>query len=394
MKKLLIISGAGTSEIPLIKSAKKLGFFVITTGTNETAVGHALADQYVYGDYSNMQEMLRIVDEYQIDHILPGCNDFALLSASYIHDKRQIGIFDSLVISQTLHHKDRFRTFCQTHHLTAPLSVSLEEKAFRSDNFSLEKHVQKLRFPLIVKPIDLASGTGIEKVENLSALTQAVDKAFQVSRETQIVIEEYISGEHYSASLLIHDGKIIFTFFAQEYFNPGSFSVAGAFSTTRLFPATQQHLLKEIATLINRLDLQNGLLHIQFVVRDSLPYLLEVTRRSPGDLYLYLVDHSVDIDYAELIIKSHCAIQITPPNKTEPKPLVRECVTAPKAGNTYTLTVQKSPHYRPIETFFFKNTHIRSGGKLAIVLLEFDSFTELYRHIPAKRDTIFKVTMR
>jgi len=395
MKKILIISGAGTSEIPLIQSAKKLGFYIITTGTNKDAIGHTMSDQYIYGDYSNKQEMLHIVDKYQIDYILSGCNDFALLSASYIHDKRKIGVFDSLETSQTLHHKDRFRNFCHLHHIGAPLAITLSKEEFTLQHFSLSKHIQKLHFPLIVKPIDLASGVGIKKVEDLADLQKAIDNAFRVSRESYIVIEEYIYGEHYSASLLIQNGKIIFQFFAQEYFNQGEFSVAGAFSTTALSSDTQQHLLKDIQRLIDKLNLQDGLLHIQFIVKESRPYILEISRRSPGDLYLLLVNHSVSIDYAELIIKSHCGMKITLPQHIKPKPIVRECITAPKAGNTYTLTLKKTPYYSHIETIFLKKLHIEKiGEKLAIVLLEFSDFAKLSQCIPSQRDTIFKVTIK
>ena len=396
MKKILIISGAGTSEVPLIQSAKKLGFYVITTGTNKDAIGHTMSDQYIYGDYSSKQEMLHIVDTYQVDYILPGCNDFALLSASYIHDNRKIGVFDSLETSQTLHHKDRFRHFCHMHQISAPLAIRLSKEEFTLQHFSLSKHIQKLHFPLIVKPIDLASGVGIQKVEDLADLQKSVDNAFQASRESYIVIEEYIYGEHYSASLLIENGKIIFQFFAQEYFNHGEFSVAGAFSTTTLSSNTQQHLLKDIQTLIDKLNLQNGLLHIQFIVKESRPYILEITRRSPGDLYLLLVNHSVSIDYAELIIKSHCGMKITlPSHHTKPKPIVRECVTAPQVGNTYTLTLKETPYYRHIETIFLQKQPIEKiGEKLAIVLLEFSDFSKLLQCIPSQRDTIFKVTIK
>jgi len=395
IKKILIISGAGIAEIPLIKSAKNLGLFVITTGINTDAIGHNFSDQYIYGDYSNKQEMLHIVDKYQIDYILPGCNDFAILSASYIHDKRQIGIFDSLETSQTIHHKDRFRNFCYLQHISAPLAIRLSKEEFTLKHFSLSKHIQKLHFPLIVKPIDLASGVGIQKVEDLKYLQKAIENAFQVSRESYIVIEEYIYGEHYSASLLIQNKKIIFQFFAQEYFNQGEFNVAGAFSTTELSSDTQQHLLKDIQKLINKLNLKDGLLHIQFIVRESYPYILEVTRRSPGDLYLLLVNHSVSIDYAELIIKSHCGIKIDLPQHITTKPIVRECITAQKTGNTYTITLKKTPYYSHIETIFFKKKHIEKiGEKLAIVFLEFSDFSKLFQCIPSQRNTIFKVTIK
>ena len=45
-KRLLILNGSH-SEIPLIQEAKKLGYYVITSGNAPELIGHTYADEYV-----------------------------------------------------------------------------------------------------------------------------------------------------------------------------------------------------------------------------------------------------------------------------------------------------------------------------------------------------------
>ena len=61
-KKLLILNCCH-SDIPLIKAAKELGFYVISTGNKPELIGHKYSDQYIKADYSNFDEILRICIE-------------------------------------------------------------------------------------------------------------------------------------------------------------------------------------------------------------------------------------------------------------------------------------------------------------------------------------------
>lgn len=70
----------------------------------------------------------------------------------------------------------------------------------------------------MLKPIDLSGGKGIKKVFNAEELQEAFNETIKLTREPKVVLEEFIEGTHHSASLLVKDGKIVFEFFADEYF--------------------------------------------------------------------------------------------------------------------------------------------------------------------------------
>jgi len=322
MQKLLILGG-GYAEIPLIKAAKELGFYVFTTGYFRGELGHGYSDEYIYADYSNKEAMLEIVQKYAIDFIVPGCNDFSILTASYISEKLQIGSFDSYETTKTLHHKDLFKKFAMHHNLSTP-------KAFVIDRLE-DVTALRLEYPLMLKPIDLSGGKGIKKVFNAEEMQEAFNETIKLTREPKVVLEEFIEGTHHSASLLVKDGKIVFEFFADEYFFNNKYLVAGASSNFSMAVEIKNKLLLDMQIMIDTLQLADGIVHIQFIVNNSKPYILEVTRRSPGDLYLDLVSYSRNIEYAQKIVQAHCKLALDI-GEVQERAILRHCIMAHKQG--------------------------------------------------------------
>ena len=60
MKKVILILNGSHSEIPLIKSAKKMGLRVITTGNNPSLIGHKYSDKFIKSDFSKKKLILNI----------------------------------------------------------------------------------------------------------------------------------------------------------------------------------------------------------------------------------------------------------------------------------------------------------------------------------------------
>ena len=74
----VLITGGSHAEIPLIESIHKLGYQVISTGLNQSGLGHLEADRYIKGDFSDNKFVEQIAKENHVVGIVSGCNDFAL----------------------------------------------------------------------------------------------------------------------------------------------------------------------------------------------------------------------------------------------------------------------------------------------------------------------------
>ncbi len=79
MKKKLLLTHCGHSEIPLIIAAKNLGWHVITTIGKSKTVGNFFADENFIGDFHDKEFIYNLAKDLKVDSIVSGCEDSAYL---------------------------------------------------------------------------------------------------------------------------------------------------------------------------------------------------------------------------------------------------------------------------------------------------------------------------
>ena len=132
-----------------------------------------------------------------------------------------------------------------------------------------------------------------------TTLAGAYGNACRASKTGKAIIEECETGQLYSHSAFIVNSEIVADFVVQENCTTNPFTV----DTSRVavnFPRGLLDSLRRDATrLVSSLDLTNGLMHTQFIARGADYWIIEVTRRCPGDLYSLLIEFSTGYPYAE-----------------------------------------------------------------------------------------------
>lgn len=79
---------------------------------------------------------------------------------------------------------------------------------YKIDKESIFKQIDKLSYPLIVKPARLGSGIGIEVVRRKEELESSIEKVMQ--KDERILVEEYIENRsEYNMAVLASKGKLI-----------------------------------------------------------------------------------------------------------------------------------------------------------------------------------------
>jgi len=86
------------------------------------------------------------------------------------------------------------------------LNVADSIQLFR-DRFSSEEIRAKLKLPYFVKPNNGGSSIGMSKVKDASELEEALEKAF--NEDTQVLVEEFVSGREFSVGVFKAKGKTI-----------------------------------------------------------------------------------------------------------------------------------------------------------------------------------------
>lgn len=285
MKKVLLVD-TNFSSVPIYNEILKMGYDAHVVGGNPNDCLAKIAGKNYWNiNYSNVDALRKLVSDQGFDFIVPGCTDRSYASCAIVSDGNFFGI-DSVANDRNINNKMCYREIASELNLPIP---------------SIQSDESNLMWPLIVKPVDAFSGKGItvilNKDENL--LKIAIKEAKNASSSGNYLIENYIQGELYSQSAFLLDGKIIHDFFVHEKCSVNPFVV----DTSRVtfdFPLhLKEKVRHSIEKLATHLKLKNGLFHTQFIVNNDTPWLIESTRRCPGDLYSQLIQMSTDFPYAK-----------------------------------------------------------------------------------------------
>ena len=297
-KKILILNGSFCEE-PIIKKTKAMGYYVVTTGNMPNLQGHQYADEYIPADYSDVEDILKLVLENNIQQIISGANDFASITASYVAEKMGWPGHDTYENSLILHHKDKFKEFCYKNQIPSPHSIS-----FTNEEEAKNYAVSEAEFPIIVKANDLTGGKGILKATNAEEAIFAVNNAFTQSRSKHIVIEPFLEGAQQSFITFISNQKVL-AYSSNDCFSP----INPYLIQSETLPAEGIDLIKEELTgiaekIATTLNLCDGILGLQYIVCDGKPYIIETMRRCFGNQYLTLASMHSGFPWDEAYIKA------------------------------------------------------------------------------------------
>lgn len=288
MKKILIIGGSHR-DIPLIKSAKKLGLYTITVGLLDYYIGYKFSDKSYKIDFQDVDALKKLIKEEEIDYVIPGSGEKPMLIATELSRN---GNYDNLTTFEILHSKDLFKKLCMKLDINVPMGNSINNM----------KELGELEFPLIVKPLNLSGGKGIQRVTNSKELTDALENSKKLSNNNKSIVEEFIEGPLIAYSVIFKNQKIIYSFSAEEY--EENYYVTTTVKID-LDEEIKNILDKSLEKIAEYLKLKDGLLHVQFLLKNKKAMILEVTRRIPGDLFPTLIDLSDGVDYSTAVVKSY-----------------------------------------------------------------------------------------
>lgn len=279
------------SSGPIYQFLLQLGHNVTVVGDNPNDALAKSVDNYVQLDYSDVEKTRQFVADRKIDYLVPGCNDRSYMVCAEINQDGRFPGIDPLETAEIINNKDKFRAFAALHNLPTPRVLSEQEIGSRR--------------PVIVKPVDAFSGRGVTIIreERSHELSTALDVARQASRTKTCIVEDYVEGQLYSHTAFIQSGEIITDHIVEEHGTANPFVVDTSRVTYDFPPALLESIRRDIRLLASKLSLQDGLVHTQFIKDGNEYWLIEVTRRCPGDLYSQLIELSTGLNYAENYVR-------------------------------------------------------------------------------------------
>jgi biotin carboxylase len=375
-KKKLLIAGGGYADIPLIRAAKALGFHVITSGNRASDLGHAVADECVLEDFSDREAMLRLAKRLRIDAIGACCNDFSALSAAFVAENLGLPGHDTVEAAEIIHHKDRFREFATLHGIPSPRA-----EGFASEEDAL-RGITQFALPVLVKPVDLTGGKGISVVRAPEEAAQAIAVAFRRSVAKRVIIEEFVEGLRHGFSAMLVGGRVRFWFADNEHYFKNPYLVWAASTPTTAPQSAVDELIGISERIAALLALRDGIFHVQFILHEGHPVIIEICRRPPGDLYVRFVELATGADYPGMIVRAAVGMAIEFPSGFEPRGCFsRHCLMPDRAGRVVSVDLDPGLRRQIIdEMLWWKPDDLVEDPlthKFGIVFVRYGSMSEM-----------------
>ena len=294
MKKVLLLNSSH-NDLGLINGLKKLGYYIYVTGNVPDLIGQKYTDKYIRADFSDKDHILEIAKALKIDNICACCNDFGMYTASYVAEKLNLPGYDSYETTLILNNKDKFKTFAKKYKILSPFSYSFN---------NIQKAISwayNQELPLISKAVDLSAGNGIHKIEKKDDIEFAIKDSFEKSRAKRIVIEPYITGSQHGFCTFLVNKKVVASCSNDEYSILNPYRVEIDTWPARGIEKYEEKLINQVETIASILDLKDGIFHLQYILSNGKPFIIEVMRRAIGNMYGYIASKysGFDWDYWE-----------------------------------------------------------------------------------------------
>ena len=364
----ILLLDTNFSSAPIYDYLVKLGYKEYVIGNNPNDFLAKSAKNYIHSDYTIISKTRELLQSLKIDYIVPGCNDRSYQVYIELNTNEQFSLSDTSEINEIINNKEKFRSFATSIKLSVPRVIKYEDVGDV--------------WPIIVKPVDAYSGMGITiiKESEHNMLQSAISFARENSRTKTCIIEEFVEGQLYSHSAFISNKSILIDFIVEEHGTANPFAV----DTSRVVYDFSEEMLskirKEIYLMVDELGLVDGLIHTQFIKQGNSFWIIEVTRRCPGDLYSYLIESSTGFNYAKnytnpFIKQKICLTGIS----LKKVNILRHTISNPKEGYFSSLQFNLPIHIDKFVQISTVGDFIKSSpsGRIGLLFIRADSKREL-----------------
>lgn len=297
--KRLLILGAGLWQVDYIRRARRLGAETWATDWSTNAVGRDEADHFEPVDLKNVDATLELARNSRVDGVFTAA-DIGVPTAAYVAER--LGLpGPSLRLAEEATNKFAMRRRAQSIGLNCPHF----ERVCSSDDLHAGRALPAL--PVIVKPVDNCSSRGVRFVADATALEPAVDEAISASRCGQALVEQFLTGTEGSIEALVQHGSVTIlgicdkTKSALPHRYDLELRYPGAYP-----PVVRRALHEFIQRLAGGFGVENGILHVEFLVSDvdQRVFLIEFALRGCGSKVItHLMPHLTGIDVVRVLLR-------------------------------------------------------------------------------------------
>lgn len=279
-KKLLIL-GANPETGALVRMANEMGIKTIVTSNIATDAAKKDAWKSYEVDGMDVPGLIALARDEKVDGVLVGVADVLVPSYSKVCAALNFPCYANQRIVDVFSFKDVFKSTCESYGIHGIPEYYLDASLNPED-------IKKIKFPVMIKPVDSNSGMGMTVCYSSDELKLAVEKALQVSHVKRFIVERYMEG---SADCFVYytfkDGYCSLSGIADRYTSdeqPGLSRVClGATYPSKYIKNYFSRMHNNAIRMFKNIGIRNGVLLMQAFYEEGDFYVYDPGFRLQGE---------------------------------------------------------------------------------------------------------------
>lgn len=324
MRKVLVL-GAGIYQVPLVKTAKRMGLYTIVASIPGAYPGFACADKAYAIDTTDQTAILRLARKEKIDAIVTCGTDVAIRTIGTVCEELGLTGVNS-ACSRLCTDKAEMKTALERAGVrTAPFCRVTDQRQ------ALEA-AEHLGWPVMLKAPDSSGSRGISCVKGPKEIKQAFKYAKEHSHGGHILVERYLSGHEIGVDGCICGGKIqIWPHDKLTYFNGFTNVPVGHVIPFDLAPEQRKDLEHQIVGAVHALGIERSFFNVDVMLTTEGANIIEVGARIGATCIPELISAVSGFDCYEAILRYALGEEPVVPDTVEGA-AAAQLICAPREG--------------------------------------------------------------
>ena len=278
--KNLLLMGGGAYAKDIQQYKKKMGFRIVALGRDADTPIAKIADVFYHIDTQNVDAVVEVVKKENIDGIFVGSSEVNIDPAIVVSERTGCNFYVKREQWEILANKARFKDCCRTYGVPVVPEFTLPENYTRAD-------VEKLPFPVLLKPTDSSGAKGMNACYNADDFERYYEEALAWSKKKEVIIEELITdADEVFFQYTLQDGVCSLTSCFKKVFvkseNKNLILPIFHMYPSKYIENYFENVHDSVVAMFKGMDVQDGVMTLQSFYKNGKFYVFEAGYRMGG----------------------------------------------------------------------------------------------------------------
>lgn len=298
-KKLLILGG-NPETTPLVEIANGMGIKTIVSSARHSDPAKKAAWKACDVDGMDVPGLVALAREEQVDGVLVGVADILVPAYCKVCEALDLPCYATQKIVDVFAFKDVFKATCERYGVHGIPEFYLDADLKRED-------LDKIVYPVMVKPVDNGGGVGMTVAYNEAELIKGVETALAASNKKRFIVEKYMQCDDMGMYYTFKDGYCSASCIYDRYTTdeqPGLSRVClGGTYPSKHLDEYFERMHPNALRLFKEIGIENGVLMLSGFYENGEFYVYDTGFRLQGEAPHLLMKAIHGFDQREMLIR-------------------------------------------------------------------------------------------